>query len=172
MFDILEALKIGGSISGLLAGGFLVWDRYIKHFPVAIIVPRPVMPGSRNIVHCLRVRNFSDRPILVLWENISDTTRLRIGRDQSVRGILESMFERETVIAIGPEAEIFLPLFRPSNYDEIDPDNVLQIDLRWRFAQPRIWKADRKISVWIRKRDLDYMVDHYMPPTDTPTTED
>jgi hypothetical protein len=31
MFDILEALKIGGSISGILAGSFLIWDRYIKH---------------------------------------------------------------------------------------------------------------------------------------------
>jgi hypothetical protein len=172
MFDILEALKIGGSISGLLAGGFLIWDRFTKHYPVATIVARPLAPHSRNIVLFFRLKNFSDRPILVSWENRSEANRLRIGRDQSTSGIVDAMSEDEIVVALGPEAEVSLPLIRPGNYADIDRGNTLEIDLCWRFAQPRIWKADRKISVWIRKRDLDYMVDHYMPPTDTSATED
>lgn len=172
MFDILEALKIGGSISGILAGSFLIWDRYIKHYPLATIVARPLIPHCRNIEHFLRLKNFGDRPILVSWENRSEPNRLRIGKDQSSSGILEAMFEDKTVVALGPDAEVFLPLITPVNYADIDPDHTLEIDLCWRFAQPRIWTAGRKIRVWIRKRDLDYMVDHYMPPTDMSPTED
>jgi hypothetical protein len=170
MFDaIIEAIKIVGSISGLLTGAFLVRDRYIKHFPLAIIVGRPLMPGSRNIEPYLYVKNVSDRPILVLWEN-NDPTQLRIGKDQSFDGLVEAMSEDETVIALGPATEAFLPVIRPSNYDDVDPNNVLEIHPRWRFAQPRVWKADRKIPVWVLKRNLDYMVNNYMPPTDPPAT--
>src|SRR5207237_272162 len=99
----------------------LIRDRYVKHFPLAIIVARSLIPGSVHIVPVLFVKNVSDRPILVSWENSRDPNQLRIAR--------------------------------------ISPDNTLGIDLRWRFAQPRIiWKVDRKIAVRITKRDLDYMI--------------
>ena len=65
----LEILKTIGSISGIFAAAFLIWDRYTKHFPLAIIVAQPLMPGSQNIVLFLGVANFSDRPILVSWKN-------------------------------------------------------------------------------------------------------
>lgn len=158
----LEILKTIGSISGIFAAAFLIWDRYTKHFPLAIIVAQPLMPGSQNIVLFLGVANFSDRPILVSWKN-KDVTRFRIGKSQSVRGVLETLFEDETTVALGPKQEVFLPLFKPTNFDNIDPDNPLEINLRWRFAQPRIWTADRKIRVWVRKRDLDHMVNNYTP---------
>jgi hypothetical protein len=168
--DIFEAVKDIGSVVALVTACFLVRDRYVKHFPLAIIVARPVMPGSRNIVPSLYVKNVSDRPILILWSN-EDATQLRIGRDQSEHGLISAMLEDETIVALGPASETYLPLIRPGNYDEIDADNVLQIGLRWRFAQPRIWKADRKIRVWVLKRNLDFMVNHYVPPADAAAAE-
>jgi hypothetical protein len=76
--DIVELLKTIGSISGILAAGFLIRDRYVKHFPLAIIVARPLMHGSINIQPFLFVKNVSDRPILVSWENPRDQNQLRI----------------------------------------------------------------------------------------------
>jgi hypothetical protein len=57
----LRQPKIIGPISGLLTGAFLILDRYIKHFPFAVIVARPLMPGSRN-VEILSLREESQRP--------------------------------------------------------------------------------------------------------------
>jgi len=65
MIDFVELLKVIGSASGLFATSFLLWDRYYKHFPIAIIVARPVMPGSVNVNHRLLLKNVSDRPILI-----------------------------------------------------------------------------------------------------------
>ncbi|WP_316159795.1 hypothetical protein [Bradyrhizobium sp. SZCCHNRI20481] len=160
-----EILKAVGSLSGIFAAAFLVWDRYVKHFPVAIIVARPLVAGSHNIVHCLVIKNVSDRPVLLIWRNEVDAHQLRMGKSQSA--IVESMFEEETIVAVGPEAQVILPLIQPPNYEEIDPENCIWINLRWRFAQPRIWLFDRKLKIWIRKRDWDYMADNYMPPADT-----
>jgi hypothetical protein len=116
-------------------------------------------------VHFLLIKNVSDRPILVSWEK-GDANKLRIARSQSVRGVVETMVGTEIVVALGPEIKVVLPLFKPGNYDRIAPDDILEIDLHWRFAQPRIWKRDRTIHVRISKRDFDYMVDNYIPPTD------
>jgi hypothetical protein len=41
------------------------------------------------------------------------------------------------VISLGAEAEVFLLVLKPSTYNEIDSDNRMEIELRWRFAQPR-----------------------------------
>jgi hypothetical protein len=163
---IIELVKIVGSLSGLFATGFLLWDRYYKHFPVAIIVARPLTSASVNIVHRLSLQNVSDRPVLITWEH-SDRAQLRVAKDDSIHGIVKSQLEGETVIAVEAGEEFLLPILKPSNYDDIDRDNVLQIRLRWRFAQPRVWKSDRTILVSIKKRDFDSMVDAYMSPIAT-----
>lgn len=66
MESLYEIVKAVGSVSGILAGIFLLWDRCIKHFPVAIIVARPLMEGSVQIVPFVYLRNVSDRPLLVM----------------------------------------------------------------------------------------------------------
>jgi len=87
---------------------------------------------------------------------------LRVAKDDSIHGVVRSQVRGETVVALDAGDEVFLPILKPSNYDEIDADNVLQIALRWRFAQPRVWKPDRTIPISIRKRDFDAMVDAYL----------
>jgi hypothetical protein len=140
MIDFVELLKVIGSASGLFATGFLLWDRYYKHFPIAIIVARPVMPGSVNVNHRLLLKNVSDRPILITWEH-GDRTQLRVAKDDSIHGVVRSQLRGETVVALDAGDEVFL---------------------RWRFAQPRVWKPDRTIPISIRKRDFDAMVDAYL----------
>jgi hypothetical protein len=67
--EIWEIIKGLGAIAGLLTGAFVIWDRYWRHLPQAVIVPRPLMEGSANIVARLAVKNFAPRPILLGWEN-------------------------------------------------------------------------------------------------------
>ena len=141
LFDIVKTV---GALSGLFASAVLIWDRYAKHLPVAIIVARPLSHGSSQIVPFLLVKNVSDRPILITW-NAGDSSRLRLAKDQSARAILRGIIDDETIISLGPESEALLVLFKPSAYDEIDAENSLEIDIRWKFAQPRIWNAERRI---------------------------
>jgi hypothetical protein len=152
LFDLAKTV---GSISGVFAAAFLIWDRYVKHVPVAIIVARPLIDGSQQIVPFLFLKNASDRPILVSWDN--DRTKLRVGKDQSSHAILRSL-----AVSLGPEAETFLPVFKPNTYDAIDLANVMQLQLRWRFAQPRIWVAERRLRIAVRKRDFEEMIDGFI----------
>jgi hypothetical protein len=157
---LVDLVRTVGSLSGVFAAAFLIWDRYVKHVPVAIIVARPLVDGSQQIVPFLFLKNASDRPILVSWDN--DRSKLRVAKSQSSRAILRSLGDNQTVISLGPEAETYLPVFTPNTYDEIDPDNVMELQLRWRFAQPRIWVAERQLRISVRKRDLEEMIDGYM----------
>jgi hypothetical protein len=158
--DFLIGLaKTVAYLPGVFAATFLIWDRYVKHKPMAIIVARPLMDGSQTIVHFLLLRNASDRPILVSWGN--DRTKLLVAKDQTLQGIF-SYLSGQTVISLGPEAEVFLPVLKPSTYNEIDSDNRMELELRWRFAQPRIWVADRRLRISIRKRDFEHMIDGFM----------
>jgi hypothetical protein len=158
---ILEFAKTVGSISGIFAASFLVWDRYVKHFPVAIILARPFIDGSQQIVPFLLIKNVGDRPILISWDN-GDRSKLCVAKDQSVRGMLHTFGHDQTVVSLGPGLETYLPVLKPSNYEEIDPDNMLELHLRWKFAQPRVWRVDRRISVSLCKRDFDNMIDGYI----------
>ena len=79
---------------------------------------------------------------------------------------MDPLYIGPTVIALGPEQEVFLPLLSINNYGDIDPDNILTTALRWRFAQPIIWNADRTLRVTIRKRDYDDMIDNYVSTTE------
>jgi len=88
----------------------------------------------------LFLKNASDRPILVSWDN--DRTKLLVAKDQTLQGIF-SYLSGQTVISLGAEAEVFLPVLKPITYNDIDSDNRMELELRWRFAQPRFgWLTD------------------------------
>lgn len=157
---LVDLAKTLGYLPGVFAAVFLISDRYVKHRPIAIIVPRPLMPGSQRIEPFLFLKNASDRPILVSWDN--DRTKLLVAKDQTPQGIFSYLSEGQTVISLGAEVEVILPVLRPSTYNEIDSDNRMELELRWRFAQPRFWVADRRLRISIRKRDLEDMIDGFM----------
>jgi hypothetical protein len=158
---IIDLAKTIGSISGIFVAAFLIWDRYVKHVPVAIVVARPLIVGSQQIAPFLLIRNASDRPVLIYWDN-GDWTKLRVAKDQTIRGIVESLVDGQSVVSLGPEGEAYLPVLKPSAYDDIHPDNAMALQLRWRFAQPRIWVADRRLCISVRKRDFEEMIDGFI----------
>ncbi|MCK1661268.1 hypothetical protein [Bradyrhizobium sp. 151] len=161
MDTLYEIAKAVGAASGLLAISLLLWDRYTKHFPVAVIVARPLIPSSRQIVPFLHIKNSSDRPILVSWRD-GDRSRMRVAKGQSLDGVLQTMFDGETTISLGASGEAVLPVFRPVDYDSIDSETQIELCLHWKFAQPRVWKADRSIVVSIKKNDLERLIEGYL----------
>ncbi|MGM4870656.1 hypothetical protein AB7645_05445 [Bradyrhizobium sp. 956_D2_N1_5] len=163
MIDVEEWVKIIGSLAGICSAIFLIRDRFTKHYPVAIMFARPIMENSRNIVHFLSVKNYSARPVIVTWE-FENHNHLGLAKDSSVHGIVDSVFPGEKEICLGPDAEVHLQVIKPSNFRQIDPENSVQVRLRWRYAQPMLWKADRTIRVWMRKRDFDSIVENYVKP--------
>lgn len=161
MESLYEVAKAIGSASGFLAASLLLWDRYVKHFPVAIIVARPLMEGSVQIVPFVYLRNVSDRPLLASWKD-GNRNGLRIAKAQTAEGVVQTLFDGETTVALGPHGGAYLPLFLPREKEAIEPENMMEVEIKWRFAQPRIWRVDRSITVAIRKRDLENLIDGYL----------
>jgi len=103
---------------------------------------RPIMEHSQHIVHFLWVKNHSPRPVIIAWDFGQDRNQLGLAKDNSVRGIVHSVFPGEKEMCLNPDAEIYLHVIKPNNFGQIDPENSVQARLRWRYAQPILWKAD------------------------------
>jgi hypothetical protein len=147
----------GGRISVWPSGGCLPALGSLRHFPVAIIVARPLTEGSMQIVPFVYLRNVSDRPLLASRKD-GDIDGLRIAKAQTVEGVVQTLLDGETTISLAPNGDAYLPLFLPRNAEAIEPENMMAVEIRWRFAQPRIWRVDRSINVAIRKRDLEMLI--------------
>jgi hypothetical protein len=162
MDTLFEILKTLGALAGLASGAFLVWDRFTKHYPQAIIVARPLSEGSAQIVSFLMLKNLSDRPILVRCNPDDHRPGLRIMKGQSVRDAVFSSFGHELRISLGPQSVVYLPVVRSGRYQDIDFENCLVMELHWKFAQPILWNAERRVKIWIRKRDFESLFDDHV----------
>lgn len=158
---LLEIVKTLGAIAGLASAAFLIWDRATRHYPVALFEARPLIDGGSNIAMFVRLKNFSDRPVLLSWPN-GQGRGLYIARNDSAEGIMRYLFEGETAIVLASQAERVFPLLRPSVYSEIDPENMMELKIRWQFAQPIVWCAPRTLRVTIRKRDFEALIEGYV----------
>ena len=160
-----EVAKGIGSFAGFFSTAYILYDRIWKHVPTAVLVPRPIMPGSMQITAFLKITNFASRPILVAWEN-GRHDELGLSRDDSLDGIVSSLFPGETVIAIDSIKTRELTVLKPRNYAELDPDAPLCLSVRWKFAKPILWQPARKLKIWIRKRDFAALVDETWDESD------
>jgi hypothetical protein len=158
LFEIVRTL---GAIAGLASAAFLIWDRATKHYPVALFEALPLIDGGSNIEVFVRLKNFSDRPVLLSWPN-GQGRGLYIARNDSAEGIMRYLFEGETTIVLSSQAERVFPLLRPSAYSKIDPENMMELEIRWQFAQPIVWRTPRTLRVAIRKRDFEALIEGYV----------
>jgi hypothetical protein len=152
--EIWEIVKGFGSIAGLVTGAFVVWDRFWRHTPQAIIVPRPLMEGSVNIVARLAVKNLAPRPILLAWDNDGRPAHLRIAKDDSIHGVVSSQFpgRRTIVLDVGEVREF--DLLRPANYFDLASEDWLHVEVSWKFPQPILWQPEHKLRIGIKKQDF------------------
>ena len=114
-----------------------------------------------QIVPFVYLRNVSDRPLLASWKD-GNRDGLQIAKAQTAEGVVRKLLNGETTVSLGPHGEAYLPLFLPRDKEVIEPENMMEMEIKWRFAQPRIWRVDRSITVGIRKRDLEKFIDGYL----------
>lgn len=151
-----EIAKGLGSVAGFFSTVYILYDRILKHVPTAVLVPRPIVPGSQNIAARLSIKNVAARPILVAWDRAQGS--INLAKDDSTRGIISSLFPGESVIAIDAAESRELIVLKPRDYNTLDADAPLTIIIRWKFAQPIFWQPARKLKVWIRKKDFSALI--------------
>jgi hypothetical protein len=61
-------------------------------------------------------------------------------------------------------AEAVLPLLKPHTYADIAPENMMELQIRWQFAQPILWREPRTLWVKIKKRDFEALIEGYLTP--------
>jgi hypothetical protein len=162
--DVIEAVKTIGGLAGICSALFLIYDRFTKHYPVAFIEARPLIEGGAHIASFLVLKNVSERPILVSWTD-GQADQLIVAKDHSPEGIFRYLQEGETTISLAPQDEAVLPLLRPRTYEQIDVENMMEVELRWRLAQPVLWQLPRRLPVRIKKRDFEALIEGYRAPT-------
>lgn len=162
-----ETVKGLGALVGLATGGFVLWDRFYRMTPTAVVVVRPM--SSTSVVNSpyLQIRNPADRPILVRWQNGIPRGRFGLAADGSTKSIVVSLMEGESTVVIDSGETREFRLLKPNDAEDIDPENTIEADLYWRYAQPKLWKRDRRIRVSIPKRSMMHLdPEDYAPPTD------
>lgn len=102
---IWETAKGIGAIIGLATGAFVVWDRFYRMTPTAVVVVRPLIPGGIPKATYLQVRNRADRPILVSWQNGQREFSFGIAKDHSTRSIVASFVGGRETIVIDADAQ-------------------------------------------------------------------
>lgn len=152
MAEFWEVVKGVGALVGLLTGAFVVWERVLKESPLAFIIARPLLPGGMTNGAYLHIANRSPRPLLVSWRSGILNHQFGLASDHSTRAIVHSMLPGErTQVVEGNETADFV-LLKPNNFSEIAPNNIIDVDVHWSFAQPILWQHPRRLNVRITKR--------------------
>jgi hypothetical protein len=150
---VWEAITGLGSVVGLLTGLFILIDRFNK-VPTAIVLARPLSPGGVSKALYLRVKNNSDRPIFVSWKSGQYPGRLGISQGHSTKEIIASIIEGQRTTVVEPAEFHDFVLHLPPDASATDPENRVELKLRWRYAQPVWWQLDRPLNVSIPMRSL------------------
>jgi hypothetical protein len=160
-----DAFRGLGALAGLFATGHIFWKWVTSGYPSVIIDARPLIYGSKQIEPILKVINHSDRPILLCW-NDGRLDQFRVMKDDSVVGVVRTLFPGKTTIALAPNGVRELKLLRPQGYDDIAAENSIETVLMWKFAQPVVWQRYRKLRISIAKQDLEHLLDGYSGSVD------
>ena len=152
---LLEIIQGMGSAAGLLSAGYLGWQFATRRTPVAIIVPLRPWEISPTASQFVRIKNPSDRPMIVRFDDNVDRNELRIVRDDSIRAAVEAAVGRSVEVIISANETRDFRLARRADHEEIEPENYLQVRFRWRYAQPFLLRVERTAVVIIRKSDYD-----------------
>jgi hypothetical protein len=162
IWDFVQGL---GAVVGLMTGGFVLLERFTKHRPVVIVVAPPFgdFKGAQRQL-AVRFTNPSDRPILVESETGAQSGHLRLAQDDSIRGIVTSLLPGSMRFPIDAGATKEFPLLKPPRFAEMDENSECLLQLRWRFAQPILWRAWRSIKVSVTKESLMVLLEEEGEP--------
>ena len=118
-----------------------------------------LVPGGQTKGAYLRVQNRSERPIIVSWPNGSSPNSLRIALNHDTRSIVVSLIDGRTSVAIDGHSTQIFPILRPNNWADLNDEQTVEVSVKWRFAQPLLFKRHRSIAVRITKQAYKLLVD-------------
>ncbi|WP_156390479.1 hypothetical protein [Rhizobium sp. Root1203] len=156
MLDIFQGL---GALAGVASFIFVIWEKWFRFYPSAFLVAHPLIEGGAAKSPFLRVQNRSDRPIILTWADGPSRTAFRIGKDQTTRALVRSLVATETSTPVEGLAVRVFPVYRPEGFDDLDAEAVIELEFLWRFAQPMIYKRDRRVRMQIDKRSVLTLTD-------------
>lgn len=152
---ILSVFQTLGALAGAVSVSILIWDRWVKSRPYAMLTMAPTDSGGRYELR-LRVVNSSRYPIVISQK--LPTNGFGFRHDHSVESTYAHvMRERFEAIVAEGESRLF-EVFDPNDFRTMTPDTVIKSTLSWRRAQQPSWVPTRGfMTVHITKSDVDLM---------------
>ena len=154
-----EFVKTAGSVAGLVTAMFVIWDRLFRNAPSAFIISTPLAPGGVPKAAYLRVVNRSERPLILSWPTGISENDLRLSVDHTLDQIVAATLDGTKSTAVGGNEQADFVVFKPERFDRMDKDQIMELEVLWRFAQPVIWQRERKLRVRISKKSYQLLVD-------------
>jgi hypothetical protein len=154
---MIEAIKLIGSIVGLMTGTFVVYDRWAKSRPVASFTV--IKQGTRELA-AIRIINIGDYDIAIQNATVRPSVYF-LTEDMEVRSLLEGAEGQEPYFMLKPREEkqlIIVP-----HYSDGTARDLTQQNVRFRFSWRRCnatWLPQIPVFVWtststIRKYTLE-----------------
>lgn len=164
LLDLIETIKIVGSISGLLTGGFLLYDRLIRSRPIAYL-------GVSDFKADLRFKNITHESVII--DEIKITPDYL--RPARANDLITTNEERQKVlyptmagkddprfvgefIMLKPQEERRFPLHRLGAFELAKDDERVVIRCRWENTR-RPWFTKRFVIVRTTVGRLKRLVD-------------
>ena len=170
LFDWLQGL---GALAGFASAFVLGVQHLTRDYPAAFIIGKG-SDHAFDLSHHLRIKNPSDRPLIVTFRDNVSLNELRVWGDNKIASAVASAMGKPTRVIVEGKATLDFPIVRRGDMDSIEPDNMLVVRFFWRFAQPRwlAWNGDQRVEIRVRKQDYEALattVQHLID--DEPWTE-
>jgi hypothetical protein len=159
MQTAVDTFTIFGSIVAIITGGFVIWERFFRHSPIAFATSDVLVPGGQVRGCYLRIRNRSERPIIVSWPTGIQRNELRVSVDHERGSIIQSLLDGEKAVIVDGMSDGSFVLHPASNWKDLDLDQTMEIVIKWRFVQPMIYQFDRNIHLSLSKRAYLLLID-------------
>ncbi|WP_108461365.1 hypothetical protein [Devosia naphthalenivorans] len=156
--QVLQIVQALGSAAGLLSALYLGWQFITRRLPAAVIVVRKAYEFSPAKTHFLRIKNPSDRPMIVRFGDNIEPTELRVILDDSIRAAVVAAMGESVEVVIDAEEATEFRLARRTDHETIDPENHVFAQFAWRYPQPFVWQLERRQRVQMRRRDYDALI--------------
>jgi hypothetical protein len=166
--EAVEWLKLAGSIGGLAASGFLVYDRVYRLRPIVYLQPH------ENHVH-LKIKNTADEALVIdeidIFPKVLAIVVKEHGEDflSRVDASVDAMYGDEpeggTFSVLRPLEERSFRLVVLKDCDDLKEHERIRIRCNWRTTR-RPWPFTRSVSVTTTPKDFrSYLIASRPMPT-------
>ena len=132
----IEAVKMVGSIAGLVTFVFVAFDRLLRDHPVVFLT------SSKNGL-LVGVNNISDEDMLVQAIDVHPKNVLNAAKENELRDTILGSANMPFMSIIPAKKKAEFPLLMLEDYDILPNSTMIRVVVTWRIAAPRyfMWVA-------------------------------